>query len=590
MNSFKPLGLAWALCLLCSSAWADPPQFRWGVKIPMRDSITLNATLYLPPQAVAPAPCIFTLTPYAADNFHARGVYFATHGYPFAVVEVRGRGNSQGEFRPFIQEAKDGYDAVEWLARQPWCNGKVALYGSSYGGYDQWVTAKEFPPHLRTIVPTASPYPGIDYPMRNNISYPFLIQWITLTNGHTSQARIAADDALWSGLYRRWFESGLPFNQLDRMFGNPSALFQEWLSHPQPDGYWDAYNPTADQYRRLQIPILTITGSYDDDQTGALEHYRRYMSQASPDAKARHYLVIGPWDHGGTATPQADVGGVSFGPASLLNLAQLHLDWYAWTMQGAPKPGFLEKPVAYYVAVSDVWRYASTLEAVTARSDAYYLDSTRNAIDIFSSGSLGNSKGKGRPDSYRYDPRDPAAPEIEAEARATEGSLVDQTMVLALGGRELVYQTAPFAKDTEVSGFFKLQAWIGIDCPDTDLYAAVYDIDESGGSVRLTTDAIRARYREGLRTPQLITTRAPLRYDFERFTFVSRLIQRRHRLRLVISPMGRMIESRFTQKNYNGGGVVAEESARDGRPVTVALYHDRAHPSVLNVPLAREKP
>src|SRR5580700_217312 len=112
-------------------------QFNWGVKITLRDGIRLNATLYLPNPQASPAPCVFTLTPYVSDTYHARGIYFAAHGYPFAIVDVRGRGNSEGIFHPMLQEARDGYDVVEWLARQPFCNGKVTMWGGSYAGYDQ---------------------------------------------------------------------------------------------------------------------------------------------------------------------------------------------------------------------------------------------------------------------------------------------------------------------------------------------------------------------------------------------------------------------------------------------------------------------
>jgi predicted acyl esterase len=95
-------------------------------------------------------------------------------------------------------------------------------------------------------------------------------------------------------------------------------------------------------------------------------------------------------------------------------------------------------------------------------------------------------------------------------------------MTLALRGRQLVYHSAPFSDDAEISGFFQLTAWIAIDCPDTDLYVSVHEICLDGGSIRLSTDAMRARYREGLRAPKLIHTIKPLRYDFSRFTFVSR--------------------------------------------------------------------
>jgi len=105
-------------------------DLRWGVKIPMPDKVELNATLYLPKAkdgALSKTPVIFTLTPYISDTYHARAAYFASHGYAFALVDVRGRGNSGGEFEPFAQEPRDGHDVVEWFAQQPFCDGKVAM-------------------------------------------------------------------------------------------------------------------------------------------------------------------------------------------------------------------------------------------------------------------------------------------------------------------------------------------------------------------------------------------------------------------------------------------------------------------------------
>jgi putative CocE/NonD family hydrolase len=562
-------------------------SLRWGVKIPVRDGVNLTATLYLPKRQSTPSPAIFAPTPYVADTHHQRGVNFAAKGFPFLLVDVRGRGNSEGSFQPHLQEAKDGYDVVEWLAHQPYCNGQVTMWGGSYAGYSQWATAKEFPPHLATIVPAAAPYIGVDVPMRNNIFYPYFIQWLLFTSGRASQANIFADRAFWSAIYREWYESGRPFREVDAVFGNPSPIFQEWLDHPEPDDYWDACNPTAEEYARIDIPILTITGIYDDDQPGALEHHRQHLRNAAPGARARHYLVVGPWDHLGTGMPCAEFGGLKVGAEGLVDLLNLHLEWFAWTMQGGPKPTFLKARVSYYVLGADQWRYADTLEEVTAGYDTYFLDSTGHANDVFSTGSLGLVPADGQPDSYLYDPREVGGPEVEAEARADGGSLVDQSVLLALRGRLFVYHSAPFERDIEISGFFRLSAWIAIDCPDTDFYASVHEIDLSGASLRLSTDALRARYREGLRTPKPIRTRDPLRYDFERFTFVSRRISQGHRLRLVIAPIGRLVETTFAQKNYNAGGLVTEESAQDARAVTVRLFHDQTHPSALYVPLGR---
>lgn len=562
-----------------ADAWSV--DFRWGVKIPLRDGVHLNATLYTPNKQSATAPCLFTLTPYTSERYHNQGIYFAAHGYPFLTVDVRGRGNSEGVFHPFIQGARDGYDIVEWLARQPYCNGKVAMWGGSYAGYEQWATAKEFPQHLATIVPVASPYVGLDFPMVANISAPYYMQWLTLTSGRTGQWSIFEDKAFWTTRFLRWFEFGARFEDLDTQLGNPSSQFHEWLSHPYLDDYWDAYNPTPEQYARLRIPILTITGSHDADQLGALAHYRNYMANATPEARTRHYLVIGPWDHAGTGTPKTEFGGLSLGPHTLLDMAKLHLRWYAWAMQGGGEPDFLKKRVTYYVMYADRWRYADSLEAITADTRTLYLDSTTNATDVLSSGTLVTRASIGSPDHYVYDPRDLSTAELESTV--DPDSLVDQRMIYALRGKELVYHSMPFERDTEISGFFELTAWVAIDQPDTDFVASIYEIREDGTSVLLTSDQLRARYRESLRESKLIHTKAPLRYDFAHFTFVSQEVKKGSRLRLVVRPLN----SLYSEKNYNSGGTVSKESMRDARPVTVTLYHDRAHPSALLVPLGR---
>ncbi len=585
--------VAAALCALCAAAivhaaeeqaLADAARVNltWGVKIPMRDGIALNATVYRPREQKEPAPCVFTLTPYISQNYHDRGMYFAARGYPFLTVDVRGRGNSEGGFKTTHKtDAQDGYDIVEWLARRPYCNGKVAMWGGSYAGNNQWLIAAQAPPHLATIVPVASDQEGVDWPMRNNISYPYVMQWLTLTSGRASQDKIFDDEAFWATRFREWFESGRPFRELDRMVGNPSPLFQEWVEHLEQGPHWDAVNPSPEQYAKLSLPILTITGSYDDDQPGALAFYRQHMQHGSAAAKSRHHLIIGPWDHAGTRTPKAKFGGLKFGPASLVDLPKLHVDWYAWTMQSGPKPEFLEKRVAYYVTGAEQWRYADTLESITAQARPFYLDSAgTSANDVFTSGALVPDQiGRGMPDRYVYDPRDVSAAALEVEV--DPASLTDQRLLLAARGKLLVYHSAPFAQDTEISGFFKLSAWIALDQPDTDFAATVHEILPDGGSVRLSTDVMRARYRESLREARLVKKGEVLRYDFDRFTFISRQVKKGSRLRLVFGP----INSIYAQKNYNSGGVVAEESRTDARKVTVRLYHDAHHPSALYVPI-----
>src|SRR5580698_6825514 len=144
-------------------------QLEMQVKIPLRDGVRLNATLYKPSPMTGKLPVIFMLSPYPDATSHPSGSYFARRGYIYAYVDVRGRGDSEGTFNPLAQEANDGYDVVEWFAKQPWSNGKVAMFGGSYAGGDQWQTAATHPPHLVTIAPVASVRAGVDFPISQNI-------------------------------------------------------------------------------------------------------------------------------------------------------------------------------------------------------------------------------------------------------------------------------------------------------------------------------------------------------------------------------------------------------------------------------------
>lgn len=592
MVSFRT-ALSVLLLLACGVGMAAPASkpeqaaqvdFRWGVQIPLRDGVQLNATLYRPKDQAGPLPCVFTLTPYISQTYHDRGMYFAAHGYVFLTVDARGRGNSQGTFTPLLQEAKDGHDVVEWLARQSYCNGKVAMWGGSYAGYDQWATAKEFPPHLATIVPVASPFAGVDFPRRNNIAYPYDVQWLLFTAGHTGQEKIFEDDGFWIARFGKLYRDHLAFRTLDTLIGDPSPIFQTWVVHPAVDAYWDSYNPSAAQFARIDLPILTITGQYDGDQPGALRFYRRHMKFAGAAAKARHYLIIGPWDHPGTRTPRAEVGGLTFGKASLLDLNDLHRQWYDWTMKAGPKPKFLKDRVAYYVLGkgAEDWRYASTLQAVTAQSRTLYLDSSdARANDVFASGDLGTTQSRATaPDRYRYDPLDTSSSQVDSVP--VSNMLTDQRWILQQSGKYLVYHSAPFEHDLDIAGFFRLSAYIALDQPDTDFHAMLWEIQPDGSNVFLSDDMLRARYRTSARRSQLVAKGRIERYDFDHFTFVARRIQRGSRLRLVIAPMNSM----YSEKNYNSGGVVADETGKDARTVTVSLYHDAQHPSALYLPLA----
>jgi uncharacterized protein len=558
-----------------------PVDMMWGIKIPLRDGVHLNATVFKPKEMKDPLPVVFTLTPYISDSYQDRALYFSKHGYVFALVDVRGRGNSEGGFEPFANEARDGHDVVEWLAKQPYCNGKVAMWGGSYAGFDQWATLKELPPHLATIVPAAAAAAAVDFPFFQNIFTSYDIQWLTFTSGVTGNAKLFGSSAFWQQKFMERYTSNRPFRELDQIVGNTSTVFQKWLQHPEPDAYWDAMYPTTAQFQAMKVPILTISGHYDGDQIGAMTYYRDYMKLASPQQRAQHYLIMGPWDHAGTRTPNQDVGGLKFGDASMLDLNKLHQEWYDWTMKGGPKPEFLKKMVAYYVVGPGEWKYADSLEAISNETRTLYLGSHEGrAGDVFHSGTLGRAKpGPSEPDRYVYDPLDLRPG--QAERAENPNYLVDQTDVLNLYDNGVIYHSDAFEEATEISGNVKLDVWISLDVPDTDFNVTLYEVLPDGSSVLLTQDAMRARYRESKRASKLVPAGEIIRYQFNNFPFFSRRIAKGSRLRLLVS----CPNSSGVEKNYNSGGVVANETAKDARTAHVTVYHDSAHPSALELPL-----
>jgi putative CocE/NonD family hydrolase len=560
---------------------------RFDVWIPLRDGTRLHAARYDALEASGPGPCLVTLTPYTADGNHRPARYLAERGYTAIVVETRGRGDSGGEFRPF-DEAEDGHDIVEWLARQPYCDGQVGMFGGSYAGYAQWATAKTRPPHLATIVPAASAAPGIDLPMRNNISLPYAARWLTLTSGRTQHGGAFGDSPMWTATFREFLDSGLPFPELGSFVGNQAATFREWASHPVLDDYWDARRPTAEEYEHIDIPILSITGTYDAAQPGALHYYREHMRSTSRRASDNHHLILGPWEHSGTRSPIAAFGGITLGAECLVDLLALHVEWFDWVMRAGEKPEFLEDAVAYYTMGRDEWRFADSLESVAARTAPLFLTDTTTGIE---GGRLSETRRDAAPAAYTYDPLDPRRIDVEGTLRDPQplvllrpthptDDLADDTLVEAERGWSFIWDGERLEEEATVSGFFRLEAWISIDQPDTDFKVAVYEVRDGGHVQLLSSDVKRARHRESLHDSRCVDSGVPHLFRFDGFTFVSKELARGSRLRLTLGPL----DSIYWQRNYNSDRPVAEQTRLDARPVVVTLYQDESHPSALYVP------
>ncbi len=575
------LGAAtWPATWTGGRAWAAPPQapasampykIQWGVKIALRDGVQLDATV-IRPVGDAPTPVILTLTPYVADRFEDVGAYFARHGYAFAIVDDRGRGNSDGDFSLWTEDGPDGYDVVEWLAAQPWSNGQVVMWGGSYGGKNQWMIAGEQPKGLKAIAPASAGVAGENIGMtQGNIFRGLDYNWLVSMMGRTANNNGAGDTAYWLGVYQEASKGLVPYRDLDTLAGYPSAIWRQWMAHPVRDAYWDAASTAPDRWAHIALPSLSITGQYDISETGTIAFRQKQLDAGSPAVASDSYLVIGPWDHPGSRNPKRRLGGLDFTDSAVLDVKALHLAWYDHVLKGAAPPPFLRDHVVYFVTGSNVWRSAPTLEAATARRDTLWLSSPdTSAGSIGAHGSLSRQAVPQPPDSYVYDPSLPAHNEgFEGGEMVSPSFLTSDALMRRIKGDGLVYDSAPLATASDLVGVPNLTLNLALDAPDTDIRAALYEVKADGAVVFLTQDWVRARYRAGERHAVLAQPGQLLAYRFEHFNFVARTLAAGSVVRLVIAPLG---ASLHVERNRNSAKPVELQTAADNRVARVALH------------------
>src|SRR5882672_298892 len=185
----------------------------------------------------------------------------AIHGYVGVVADPRGKRLSPDEIAPWEHEAGDTYAVIDWISKQSWSNGKVGMYGLSYAGFTQWAAAKSLHPALKTIVPAAASFPGFGVPMQNNVMQCVQYAWpFYVMNNKTLDEATYFDSDRWNALRDKWFSSGRPFREIDKIDGTPNKLLQQQLLHPSFDKYWQAMQPHGKDYARINIPVLTLTG------------------------------------------------------------------------------------------------------------------------------------------------------------------------------------------------------------------------------------------------------------------------------------------------------------------------------------------
>jgi putative CocE/NonD family hydrolase len=328
-------------------------EIRLGVSIPMSDGVSLNADLLLP-KGAEPQPCLLTMTPYTTDFAYASAAAFARQGFAVCIVDVRGRGGSGGSF-DLNHDGPDGAACVNWIAVQPWCDGKVAMFGGSYSGMNQWSVAAERPAALRAIAPLVAPLVGLDGgDAYREIVYPYTARWAALVQGKTLHMGLLKDEDYWRGLFFRHWEQGHGVEKLAWLTGALDPIMETNLKGLQDAAWVARCSPTPTQYAAIDIPVLSGTGTAENAQRGALEYRRRHL-EARPDAQ--HWLMIGPTTHAGTRDPApSDRAAQTTARDEVATKEdETVLGFYNWALRGTPLPEFLDSPAKIYLAEAEVW-------------------------------------------------------------------------------------------------------------------------------------------------------------------------------------------------------------------------------------------
>jgi putative CocE/NonD family hydrolase len=538
-----------------------------GVRAPMRDGVKLSTDLYLP-AGVPRAPVILIRTPYKKEmeELHAR--YFARRGYVVAVQDVRGRFASEGRWEPFVHEAKDGYDTIEWLARQPWSSGKVGMIGESYVGWVQWWAASQHPPHLAALIPNVSP-PDPFHNMPFDHGALLLlgsIQWANMVETNATADITGAAMATVTGMDFSNLLKPLPVIDLDKaVMGKESSYWRQWMAHPSPDSYWSGAMFTG-KLKGVNIPVFHQSGWFDGDGIGSKLNYLKMAAYGHANQK----LTIGPWEHTDTATRLSQKR--DFGSAAALDLQRDYLRWFDYWLKGIDNGITKEPLVSLFVMGSNRWLHGPIYPLPQTHFEKLYLASGGHANIPQGDGKLSFAPPATQAqDRYVYDPGDPA-PSDRREATTRKDILV--------------YTTEPFEKPYTMAGPVSAVLYAASSARDTDWFVHLMEVDQQGkSSVLWANDSaghIRARHRNSLAKPELLKPGEIYKYTIDLWhTGVT--IAPGHRLRVEVSSAAFPLFDR----NLNTGGNNETETRFVSAEQTI--YHDARHPSYILLPRIPEQ-
>jgi len=537
------------------------PAHAEDVLIKTRAGITLSATVALPdPKPEGRISTILVFDIYTnPEALEKQAEEFASRGYAGVVADVRGKRLSPDQPAPYEHDAEDIPAVLDWIVKQPWSDGKVGMVGGSYSGFTAWAAAKRRHPALRGIAVSAAAIPGQGLPMHNNVFLSANYPWaFYVTNNKLLDEALYADNQRWWNLNRKWFESGRPYREIDAVDGTPNPLLQRWLTHPAYDKYWQSMVPYGSDFARINIPVLNITGYYDDAQISVLQYFKQHMARGRDP---EHYLVIGPYDHPGThARKKPEVlREYTIDPVAQIDSQELKLAFMDYVLRGKPKPALLQNTVNYEVMGANVWRHAPSLQSIHGGVPMrlYFSAQMREGLN-----SLDN----------RQPPSDSVVThEVNLADRVAFHNFHSYPMPIVQPPlsyvTERIFLSERFEAPTVISGSFTGELMLTLNKKDFDLGVTVYEAMPDGKLFHLGYALHRASYVENPEKRHLLSPGKLEHVKFES-TLVSRQMLPGSRLLVLVDAN----KNPMAQVNYGTGKDVSDESVKDaGEPLKIEI-------------------
>ncbi|MDY0098935.1 MAG: CocE/NonD family hydrolase [Bacteroidales bacterium] len=552
--------------------------------VPMSDGVILYADIYRP-AASGRYPTIVTRTPYGVqrDGVHEMMVKFARHGYAVVVQDVRGRYESEGKWEPFRDEAKDGYETIEWAAQQSFSNGRVATQGGSYLGHNQWAVATSNPPHLVAAFPSLA-------------STNIYANWLTMGGAFRLSFNygwgvVRMPDRIMLPQYwhtEKYMPENLkydnvlmhlPLNDMDLAFeGSPVRHYRDWLEHESYDKYWKSISD-EERFNKVAVPVYTLGGWFDIFLMGTINGYVGVKNHgATPEAKAGTKMIIGPWGHG----PTQSFGGIDFTPSAYIDMFDLQLRFYDYHLKGIKNGLDFEKPIQLFYMGINKWRSESDWPVPGTEYRELYITGKGSANSVRGNGELSFVKpANSGKDIYRYDPLNPV-PTTGGNNCCGTPTIAGPADQRPLERREdmLVYTSDYLTEPVTIAGPVRMKLFASTDGRDTDWMIKLTDVSPDGYSMPVAEGILRARFREGLDKMKLLTPNQVYSYDIE-LTSTANVFLPGHRIRIDIT------SSNFPQfdRNPNTGEPLGTSSVT--RVATQTVYHGGQNATCIILPLVK---